>query len=59
MLTTTASYRLLASDMTRSLDRTASAPDRRTGVRVLSEEHLETIKSIDDFLANDRVFPTP
>jgi hypothetical protein len=55
VLTTTASYRLLASDMTRSLDRAASAPTvKRASEYYLA--HIKDIKSIDDFLANDRIF---
>ena len=55
MLTTTASYRLLASDMTKSLDRTASTPT----VQKASEyylAHISEVKSIDDFLADERLF---
>lgn len=55
MLTTTASYRLLASDLTKSLDRAASAP----AVQKASAYYLDkipTITSIEDFLADDRVF---
>jgi len=55
VLTTTASYRLLASDMTRSLERTAATPTvERDSVRYL--DRIGTIKSIEDFLADDRVF---
>jgi hypothetical protein len=55
VLTTTASYRLLASDMTRSLERTASTPSvERDSARYL--KRIGEIKSIDEFLADDRVF---
>ena len=55
MLTTTASYRLLASDLTKSLERTASTPSvERDSARYL--ERIGDIKSIDDFLADDRVY---
>jgi len=55
VLTTTASYRLLASDMAKSLDRTASAPAvKRDSDAYLAK--ISEIKSIDDFLSNDRVY---
>jgi hypothetical protein len=55
VLTTTASYRLLASDLTRSLERTASTPTvERDSARYL--DRIGDIKSIDDFLADDRVY---
>lgn len=55
VLTTTASYRLLAGDMTKSLERAASTPSvERDSARYL--ERIEKIKSIDDFLSDDRVY---
>jgi hypothetical protein len=55
VLTTTASYRLLASDMTKSLDRTASAPQvKRDSAYYLA--NVTKVKSIDDFLGNTRLF---
>jgi len=55
VLTALASYRLITHDLTRSLSTTAAKP------RVALEaeyylEHIEQVKSIDDFLADDRVF---
>ena len=55
MLTTTASYRLLASDMAKTLDRTASSPSvQRDSAYYL--DHIGDIKSIEDFIGHDRVF---
>jgi hypothetical protein len=55
VLTTTASYRQLASDMTKSLERAASAPTvKRDSAYYLA--HISDVKSIDDFLSNDRVY---
>ena len=55
MFSTPIGYKLIASDMTAALQRTSEQPI----VQRESEYYLETIKnikSIDDFLANDRVF---
>lgn len=55
MLTAPAAYRLISSDLTASLQRTAQQPQ----VKRESEHYLATIgniKSIDDFMANDRVY---
>lgn len=55
MLTTLAAYRLVASDLDRSLARTAAQPV----VERASEDYLARIgdiKSIDDFMADDRVY---
>lgn len=55
MLTTSASYRLITSNMTRSLERVAAQP-------VISRDaayylkNIEDVKSIDEFLENDRLF---
>ncbi len=55
MLTTTASYRMLSSDMTKSLARTAASPNvERDSTYYLA--NITKVKSIKDFLANDRVF---
>lgn len=55
MLTTFASYRLISSDLPRSLERVAQKPvNSREADYYL--ENIGDIKSIDDFLANDRVF---
>ena len=55
MLSTTASYRLISADLPRSLERTAASPV----VERSSAEYLERIvkvKSIDDFLNDDRAY---
>lgn len=55
MLTTTASYRLIMQDLPRSLSNTAAKPQvaRETEYYLA---HIGNIKSIDDFLADDRIF---
>ena len=55
MLTTTVSYRLLASDMTRSLARAAASPvvERESAYYLAN---IEKITSIDEFLADDRLY---
>lgn len=55
MLTTTVSYRLLASDMTRSLARAAASPvvERESAYYLAN---IEKITSVDDFLADDRLY---
>ena len=55
MLTTTATYQSIARDLTRSLDRTANEPAvaRQTEYYLA---HIGDVKSIDDFLADDRIF---
>lgn len=55
MLTTAASYRMIASDMTRSLDTTAKKPDvaRDTAYYL---KNIGNVKSVDDFIADDRLF---
>jgi Protein of unknown function (DUF1217) len=55
VLTTSASYQIVSTDIDRSLARTASQPQ----VARESEDYLakiEDIKSVDDFLKNDRVY---
>jgi hypothetical protein len=55
VLTTTASYRLLASDLTKSLDRTAASPQvEKESAYYLA--NIGKVKSIDDFLSNKRLF---
>lgn len=55
MLTTTASYRLLAADLATSLDRTAAAPNvKRETAYYLSK--IGEITSIEEFIADSRVF---
>jgi hypothetical protein len=55
VLTTTALYRALATDIPKSLDRAAAAPQvKRDSAYYLA--NITKVKSIDDFLANDRLF---
>ena len=55
MLTTAASYRMIANDMARSLDAAAKKPDvaRETAYYL---GNIGNVKSIDDFLVDDRIF---
>ncbi len=55
MLTTLASYRLVSENLDRSLATTAAQPTvaRQTEYYL---ENIESVKSIDDFLGNDRLF---
>ena len=55
MLTTSVAFRSIAADMERSLARTADVPtvERETAYYL---ETIVNIRSIDDFLADDRVF---
>ena len=55
MLTTLASYTLISSNLTRSLDNVADRPQvaRETEYYLA---HIEDVKSIDDFLADKRLF---
>ena len=55
MLTTSASYGLIAANLSRSLETTAAKPQvARETAHYLSR--IESIKSLDDFLGDDRVF---
>lgn len=55
MLTTTAAFRLITTDLDRSLLRTAQTPNvERESAHYL--EHIGEIRSVDDFFANDRVY---
>ncbi len=55
MLTTTAAFRLISTDIDRSLLRTAETPNvERESANYL--EKIGSVKSIDDFFANDRVY---
>lgn len=55
MLTTSASYGLIASNLSRSLEAAAAKPQvARETAHYLSR--IESIKSVDDFLADGRVF---
>lgn len=55
MVDTMTSYRLIASDMTRSLQRVSKEPlvERETAYY---KENIGTVKSIDDFMADTRLF---
>ncbi|MEQ8824474.1 MAG: DUF1217 domain-containing protein [Filomicrobium sp.] len=55
MLTTIASYRLLSGDLERSLENTRNEPfvNRETEYYL---ENIENVKSIDEFVDNDRLF---
>lgn len=55
MLTTIAAYRMISADIDRSMARTAQMPT----VERASAQYLESIvkvRSVDDFMANDRVY---
>jgi hypothetical protein len=55
VLTTAVSYRILANDLPRSLERAAEAPPvKRETAYYLA--NIENVKSIDDFIADDRLF---
>ncbi|HEV2572390.1 DUF1217 domain-containing protein [Methylocella sp. CPCC 101449] len=55
MLSTYQSYKIINSDMTRSLDRIASEPiNKRATDYYLA--NIEKVKSIDDFLKDDKLF---
>lgn len=55
MLTTLASYRVISKDLPRSLSNTAAAPQvKRDSEYYLA--NIENVKSIDDFMADDRLF---
>ncbi len=55
MLTATATYNMVMKDLSSSLERTAQQPvvERETAYY---EENISSAKSIDDFLANDRLY---
>ncbi len=55
MLTTPLSYRIIASDLNRSIETTSKQPlvARETAYYL---ENIGSVKSIDDFLADDRIF---
>ncbi len=55
MLTTAATYRMVANDLARSLDTTSKRPDvaRETAYYL---KNIGNVKSIDDFLGDDRLF---
>jgi len=55
LLTTFATYGMITSNLTRSLNTTAAQPEvARESAYYLA--NIENVKSIDDFLANDRLF---
>ena len=55
MLTTSLAYRLISTDIERSLARTAEKPivERET---TYYRENIASVKSIDDFFADDRLY---
>lgn len=55
MLTTIASYRLVAADLTRSLAQTAASPNVQRDTDYYLA-HIGEAKSIEDFIGNDRLF---
>ncbi|MGJ3265453.1 MAG: DUF1217 domain-containing protein [Salinarimonas sp.] len=55
MLATALSYRLVATDLPRTLERTAQAPQAAREIAYY-EETIGQVKSIEDFLADDRLF---
>lgn len=55
MLATALSYKLVASDMTRTLARTAQTPQAAREIAYY-RENIETVKSIEDLLGDDRLF---
>lgn len=55
MLTTSLAFRLISTDMERSLSRTADKPlVERSSAQYL--ENIGEVRSIDDFMANDKVY---
>jgi hypothetical protein len=55
MFSTSVGYKLIASDLTAALKRTASQPNvERESAYYM--ENIGNIKSIDDFIGNDRIF---
>ena len=55
MFSTAVGYKLIASDLTAALKRTASQPNvERESAYYL--ENISNIKSVDDFIGNDRIF---
>ncbi|WP_372424055.1 DUF1217 domain-containing protein [Salinarimonas chemoclinalis] len=55
MLATALSYRLVASDLPRSLERTAQTPQAAREIEYYREK-IGQVKSMEDFLADDRLF---
>jgi hypothetical protein len=55
MLTTAASYRMIASNLDRSLDATAAKPQVSREIDYYLE-HIRDVKSVDDFLGDQRLF---
>ena len=55
MFSTAVGYKLIASDLTAALERTASQPNvERDSAYYLA--NITSIKSVDDFIGNDRIF---
>lgn len=55
MVTTSASYKIVASNLTRSLSNTAAQPQVARESKYYLD-NIEKVKSIDDFLKNDRLY---
>jgi hypothetical protein len=55
MLSTSASLRLITTDMAKSLKQTAAKPDVARDIKYY-QDTIGTVKSIDDFLKNKRLF---
>ena len=55
MLTTSLAYRLISTDMERSLSRTADKPSVERDVAYY-RENIAKVTSVDDFMKNDRVY---
>lgn len=55
MLSTLASYRVMSTDMTSALQRVSEQPLPAREIEYFSET-IQTIKSVDEFIENDRVF---
>ncbi|MEM8539564.1 MAG: DUF1217 domain-containing protein [Pseudomonadota bacterium] len=55
MLSTLASYRVMSTDMTSALQRVSEQPLPAREIKYFSET-IQSIKSVDEFIENDRVF---
>lgn len=55
MVSTLASYRVMSTDMTSALQRVSEQPLPAREIEYFSE-NIQSIKSVDEFIANDRIF---
>ena len=55
MLSTLASYRVMSTDMTSALQRVSEQPLPAREIEYF-KENIQSIKSVDEFIANDRLF---